>query len=97
VEIKQLSKAQLRGELSDPASMDLINRWFERGDGCAVYQNVALDSKGAGHKLFLSYGSPAAQLETPEAPERMPDIGGYFGWKYRLIATCRPAVEVSGE
>lgn len=69
----------------------LMNRWLSRGDGIAVYRNQALDSQDRGARRFLSFGSPAAQLESAEPPVRMPDIGGVIGWKYVLVGTYRGA------
>lgn len=76
---------QLRSEVT--SGMDIIERWLERGDGCAVYENVAFDSGDFGHRIYLSFGSAAAQLEMEEPPTRMPDIGGIIGWKYQLKDT----------
>jgi hypothetical protein len=45
---------------------------------------------GMGDKKFVSYGSPTAQLEVNEPPQRLPDIGGDINWRYWLIGTCRP-------
>ena len=67
----------------------LITRWFDRGDGCAVYENQDLCSRDLGHQQFVSYGSPSAQLETPEPPVQMPDIGRSINWRYRLVAVCK--------
>lgn len=75
-----------------------IERWLARGDGCAVYENVAMDSGALGHKQFTSYGSPAAQIEVDthdrrnDPPQRMPDIGNAVNWSYGLVAYCRPRV-----
>jgi hypothetical protein len=76
-------------ELLDPQHHDTVRRWLERGDGVAVYQNVALDSANAGHRQFVSFGSEAAQLEVEEPPTRLPDIGGAINWRYQLEATVR--------
>ena len=66
-----------------------VNRWLARGDGVAVYRNVAGDSRDFGHRQFASYGSPAAQLETEIPPERLPDIGSQVNWRYALEGTYR--------
>jgi len=80
-------------EMIDPElrqkNMTVIDRWLARGDGCAVYQNMALDHSNAGHRKFVSYGSKAAQLEVEEPPKRLPDIGPQINWAYQLTHVCR--------
>jgi hypothetical protein len=71
------------------SSVQILNRWLERGDGVAIYENQALDSSDLGHKQFISFGSPAAQIEDVEPPQRLPDIGNKINWRYSLIATYR--------
>jgi hypothetical protein len=73
----------------------ILEAWLNRGDGCAVYENKALDSGLLGHKQFVSYGSPAAQLEVGEdmPPMRLPDIGGRINWAYQLVAVHRRCCE----
>lgn len=66
-----------------------IQRWLDRGDGAAVYQNHAMNHSKCGHTKVVSFGSPKAQIETDEPPERLPDIGGEINWMYRLIGTCK--------
>lgn len=66
-----------------------VNQWLARGDGVAVYENVELGHPDAGHRQYLSFGSPAAQIMDP--PERMPDIGGAINWRYNLVGTYRGA------
>jgi len=66
----------------------LFPKWLERGDGVAVYENQDPGSANVGHKKFCSFGSPAAQLEQSEPPQRMPDIGA-LNWAYRLVASYR--------
>lgn len=73
----------------EPAIRPVINRWLERGDGCAVYENHAMDGHGHGEKQFVSYGSKQCQLEVEEPPQRLPDIGGMINWKFQLIGTYR--------
>lgn len=68
---------------------DTFNRWLSRGDGIAVYENTAMDSYACGHRQFASFGSPAAQIESPEPPSRMPDIGHNINWKYQLVGTYK--------
>jgi len=64
---------------------DTFNRWLSRGDGIAIYENKAMDSHGAGHMQFISFGSSQAQIEAVEPPLRMPDIGAQINWQYQLI------------
>lgn len=66
-----------------------VQRWFDRGDGVAVYENHDLGHPELGHRKFLSYGSADAQLETDEPPERLPDIGGAINWRYQLVGVYR--------
>lgn len=66
----------------------LFTKWLQRGDGVAVYENKAMDSSNLGHKQFCSFGSPSAQIETSEAPQRMPDIGRP-NWAYQLVASYK--------
>lgn len=75
-------------ELLDPEHHATVKRWLDRGDGCAVYRNVAFDSSTFGHRQFVSFGGEQAQLQIP-VPERMPDIGSAINWKYRLEALVR--------
>lgn len=44
-------------------SRHTINRWLERGDGVAVYQNEDLGHPELGKRQFVSFGSRNAQLE----------------------------------
>lgn len=39
-----------------------VNGWLERGDGVAVYQNEDLGHYALGRRLFVSFGSAAAQI-----------------------------------
>ena len=66
-----------------------IQRWLDRGDGAAVYENHDLGHPEVGAPQIASYGSAWAQLEVETPPERLPDIGGAINWRYSLIATCR--------
>ena len=77
-------------ELGD-TELDKLNRWLERGDGVAVYMNIELGHPQLGHKQFVSFGSPDAQLEMDEPPERLPDIGNHINWRYYLQGTYRGA------
>ena len=80
-------------EMLPEGALATVERWLERGDGVACYQNQAMDSSQLGHRKFVSYGSAAAQLETDanggKLPERLPDIGNQIHWAYTLIATYR--------
>lgn len=67
-------------------SMTLMDRWVSRGDGVAVYENHDLSSRHLGDRQYVSYGSPAAQLEVTEPPSTMPDIGSAINWRYQLVA-----------
>lgn len=80
--------------------LERINCWLERGDGIAVYENVELGHPHLGHRQYVSYGGPAAQLEVDELvgpltwdyktpPERLPDIGTAINWRYRLVGYYR--------
>ena len=66
-----------------------INTWLERGDGVAIYRNEDLSHRDVGLMQFVSYGSPAAQLEDEEPPKQLPDIGGSINWRYQLWATFK--------
>ena len=48
-----------------------VRRWLDRGDGCAVYENMAMDSALLGHRKYTNFGSPAAQLEVDDPPVRI--------------------------
>lgn len=88
---------ELEGLVSEeirPSATPLFKKWLERGDGVAVYENMAFDSGNFGHKKFVSFGSDSAQLEVEEPPQRLPDIGGQINWAYQLVATHR---KVTGE
>lgn len=95
--VETITREQLK-QLLDPemreSNFEIISRWLDRGDHCAVYTNVALDSAGAGHRQFTSFGSKAAQIEPQHCdkdgmpPTRMPDIGSRINWKYQLTHVC---------
>ena len=90
----EISKKKLRKLLDKETrdgNMEIISRWLDRGDGCAVYTHQALDSKSAGHKKFVSYGSDESQLPGDHPPLRCPDIGGHINWAYRLTHIFRSA------
>ena len=77
-------------------AMGFFERWLDRGDGVAVYENMALDSRNLGQLVFMSYGSEAAQIEEDEAPKIMPDMRMYSTpWAYRLKVSFRLAKGVA--
>lgn len=64
--------------------------WTDRGDGVAVYENQELGHPELGHRVAVSYGSPAAQIEG-DLPTTLPDglmkdITGGINWRYGLVA-----------
>lgn len=67
---------------------EVINRWIERGDHVAVYENQDLGHHGLGNKQIVSFGSERAQLEVSQEdlPHRLPDIGGSINWRYQLVS-----------
>lgn len=86
----EVSKQEIETML-DPDNWPVVNHWLERGDGIAVYENHEIGHPEMGHRQYVSFGSPAAQLETDEPPQRMPDIGGSINWRYWLIGTYKGA------
>ncbi|MFD5731193.1 hypothetical protein ACFWMT_34485 [Streptomyces sp. NPDC058368] len=67
-----------------------MNEWLKRGDGIAVYENHDLGHRERGDKMFTSYGSTDAQLESATPPEILPDgVGGTINWRYTLIGTYK--------
>jgi hypothetical protein len=72
-----------------PGVIATVQRWLDRADGAAVYENHDIGHPDAGMPRIVSYGSPAAQLETASPPERLPDIGGAINWRYVLVGTYR--------
>lgn len=87
-DIKKYTEEELFSML-DEEHHALVRSWLERGDGVAVYENVALDSANAGHKQFCSYGSVKAQIEDFAPPKQMPNIGSAINWRYMLAGVCR--------
>jgi hypothetical protein len=71
-------------------TIQIIERWLQRGDGAAIYTNHDLGSASVGEPRIVSYGSPAAQLEVSEPPEQLPDglPAGAINWRFRLEAVC---------
>jgi hypothetical protein len=88
-----MTTALLEGLLEglSPSALNTIGRWFERGDGVAVYENVDLGHSELGQRKYVSFGSETAQLETDDPPERLPDIGNAINWRYRLVGSYRRA------
>jgi len=93
---KTFTERELLALIESRASQSVVRGWLERGDGCAVYRNMALDSANAGHRKFVSYGGKAAQLEVDDSgipdgvpPIRLPDIGGQINWRYQLEGMFR--------
>lgn len=86
--VESLSREKVMGMVPEKHH-DTVLKWLDRGDGIAVYQNLALDSADMGHKQFLSFGSDEAQLEVDDPPTRLPDIGGSINWRYSLIGIHR--------
>jgi len=66
-----------------------VQVWLDRGDGIAVYENHDLSHPEQGHRQFVSYGSPTAQIEEDYPPKRLPDIGSKINWRYQLIGTLK--------
>jgi len=54
----------------------------ERGGEWGVYQNLALDSVGAGHMQFMRFGEGCTHIAPPVC---MPDGAWGAGWKYVLV------------
>lgn len=84
----------LRNYLGDEevfvVTIQQVNRWLDRGDGIAMYENHDLGHPDVGHRKFTSYGSPQAQLEVPVPPDILPDgIGGTINWRYQLVSTYK--------
>lgn len=69
----------------------LVQRWLDRGDGAAIYENRELGHPELGMCKIVSFGSPSAQLETGSPPVTLPDglPAGAINWRYQLVATCR--------
>ena len=83
-------------EVKIPADKQaLVLGWLGRGDGVAVYRNVAMDSGDFGHRKYMSFGSKQAQLEPEHCeedgtpPTRLPDMGPHINWKYQLEGWVR--------
>jgi hypothetical protein len=83
---KEFTKEELK---LDPQFFEQVNVWLSRGDGIAVYENVELGHPHLGHRQFISYGGPAAQITSAEPPLRMPDLGNAINWRYQLVGTYK--------
>lgn len=69
-------------------------KWLDRGDGIAVYQNAEMGHSNCGHRKFCSFGSKQAQLENCDfPPQRMPDIGDQINWRYILVGIIPMEIE----
>ena len=95
-----MTEDQLLSLIEGDRNKEIVSGWLDRGDGCAVYRNMAMDSRDLGHRKFVSYGSKAAQLDVDDSgipdgvpPIRLPDIGGQINWAYQLEATIRRTSE----
>jgi hypothetical protein len=75
---------EIRALIDPVGATVIVNRWLARGDGIAVYRNVDFGSSEFGDTKFVSYGSPAAQLEVDVPPQTLPDIGNVINWRYQL-------------
>lgn len=96
--MKELTRDEVLAHLTDGGgegtswsdeAAEMINRWLKRGDGAAIYQNQDFGSPAFGTRMFVSYGSLSATLETEIPPERMPDTPGLINWRYGLVGTYR--------
>jgi hypothetical protein len=93
--VKVMTRDELREYVTrqydeqSPEVMMKIYAWLRRGDGAAVYENQDLGHPDLGSCKIVSFGSPAAQLETLTPPEILPDIEGAINWRYILVATHR--------
>lgn len=70
----------------------LVNKWLERGDTVAVYENADLGHPRAGAIQLTSYGSAKAMLERTQFPDGPPEImpdTDQTNWRYRLKAVVR--------
>lgn len=73
------------------STIQSIDGWTDRGDGCAVYRNEDIGHPDLGRMKFVSFGSEAAQLEVSEPPSTLPDIGEEINWRYQLFGTYTAA------
>ena len=94
--IEEENMADKMKEFKSLEEMDLdeqfheqVQKWLDRGDGVAGYENHDLGHRDLGHRQFVSFGSKYAQLEEDTPPKRLPDIGSAINWRYQLIGTMR--------
>ena len=90
--MKQMTLAEITEDMDleiKGTAVPLLQRWLDRGDGVAWYQNANLESNRRGHSKWVSFGSPTAQIEADEPPVRMPDVGEEINWAYQLVGTCK--------
>jgi len=71
----------------------MIEKWWARGDGAAVYVNHDMSSRSVGQVVVASYGSPEAQIPEDVPPRELPCGLMPTAWAYRLEAKSRPTVE----
>lgn len=88
-DLKHLTVAELKLDEYGPDQVAIMKRWLARGDGIAVYENHDMGHPELGHRQLVSYGSPAATLETDTPPERLPDFPATINWRYSLIGVYR--------
>jgi len=86
--MKQLQRTSIE-ELIPAPFRPQANRWLNRGDGIAVYQNQHEEHPEFGRLQLVSFGSTDAQFPTSTPPVQMPDLGDEHNWRYRLIGTYR--------
>lgn len=72
-----------------PAEVELVNQWLADGKGVAVYENVDLSHTEIGHRKYVTFGTPKAQIRDETPPERLPDIGDQINWRYILRGVYR--------
>lgn len=63
-----------------------IQKWKDRGDHAAIYQNADLGSAQVGQCKIISFGGAFAALVTEEPPTRLPDTDTAINWRYTLHA-----------
>lgn len=81
-----------RGDLREvvvPEVWRVLEGWLDAGKGVAIYQNRDLGHRMVGHRQFISFGTPEAQIEDDALPTRLPDIGTSINFRYILEGTCR--------
>lgn len=79
--------------LMDESTWPVIQRWIDREDGVAIYENQDFSHSMLGHRKAVSYGSANAQIEVrtaEELPIKLPDFTDSINWRYRLIGVFRP-------